>query len=643
MRPHARRGTALAALTLALTLPSGLSPAVAADDQLTIGHVQPDGDSLQILVSVPEGRDVESGTLEVTIGGVSTEASAESVGTSEEKVRRTTVLAIDTSNSMKRNGRFDAAKAAATTFLDSVPADVHVGIVTFDSDVETALSPGLDRDEARSVVDSLSLASETRLHDGVLSAVDVAGTEGQRSILVLSDGRDTSATPAAEAIAAITEAGVGIDVVALDQSGNALAPLEELADAGNGAVIPADPRSLTAAFDEEAASLSRQVLVTARIPDQVTAEEGTVTVSAGGARASSHVVIRDGSTVAATVPRTDSTDSGLRITEPVMYAGLALLGIGLVALLGGAVSGLTRKRPDPSAEARIAAYGVTGSPVAPAGPTPHRAHAGVDLAQAKDAAATVLRHNRGLEERIGQRLVAAGNALKPAEWLLLHGGITVAAGLVGALLGKGDLLVLLLFLVLGAVVPWLWLGRQRRRRLAAFNSQLADTLQLVSGSLSAGMSLAQSIDSVVKEGREPVAGEFRQALVQSRLGMPLVDALDEVATRTESKDFAWVVMAIRIQRQVGGNLTELLATVAATLREREYLRRQVSTLSAEGRLSAWILGALPVGMGLYMLFVRRDYIRPLYTEPLGILMLLAATALLSLGAFVMSRLVKVEV
>src|SRR5690606_34039233 len=134
-------------------------------------------------------------------------------------------------------------------------------------------------------------------------------------------------------------------------------------------------------------------------------------------------------------------------------------------------------------------------------------------------------------------LTAGGSALKPAEWLLIHGGIAITSGLVGALLGGGDIIFILIFLFLGGLLPWLWLGRKRKKRLEAFNSGLADTLQLVAGSLSAGMSLAQSIDTVVQEGNQPIAGEFNKALVDSRLGVPLVDALENVAVRTESQDF----------------------------------------------------------------------------------------------------------
>src|SRR5690606_36087803 len=116
----------------------------------------------------------------------------------------------------------------------------------------------------------------------------------------------------------------------------------------------------------------------------------------------------------------------------------------------------------------------------------------------------------------------------------------------------------------------------------------------------AGLSLAQSMDTVVREGGEPVSGEFKRVLVETRLGVPLEDALEGVAERFESKDFEWVVMAIRIQREVGGNLAELLDTVAATMREREYIRRQVNALAAEGNLSAGVLAVLPPAFLLYL-------------------------------------------
>jgi tight adherence protein B len=161
--------------------------------------------------------------------------------------------------------------------------------------------------------------------------------------------------------------------------------------------------------------------------------------------------------------------------------------------------------------------------------------------------------------------------------------------------------------------------------------------------LAAGLSLAQSVDTIVRDGTEPVAGEFRKVLVETRLGLSLETALQGVAERFQSKDFEWVVMAINIQRQVGGNLAELLDTVAGTIREREYMRRQVAALAAEGKLSAMVLGGLPPAFLLYLLVANHDYVWVLFTRPMGWAMLGLGAVILSVGVFWMSRVVKVEV
>jgi tight adherence protein B len=165
----------------------------------------------------------------------------------------------------------------------------------------------------------------------------------------------------------------------------------------------------------------------------------------------------------------------------------------------------------------------------------------------------------------------------------------------------------------------------------------------MAGSLSAGLSLAQSVDTVVREGNDPMAAEFRRSLMEARLGVEIEDALNGVAERMGSVDFEWVVMAIRIQRDVGGNLSELLNKVAETIREREYLERQVKTLSAEGRLSVWILGGLPPGFLAYLGLANPSYVTPLFTSPLGWVMLTVMGILLTAGIFWMKRVFKVEV
>ena len=207
----------------------------------------------------------------------------------------------------------------------------------------------------------------------------------------------------------------------------------------------------------------------------------------------------------------------------------------------------------------------------------------------------------------------------------------------------GSLLATIIGLVVGLVGPWIFLVVRQDRRESAFLSQLPDTLQMLAGSLQAGYSLPQALDTVVREGQPPMSVEFNRALVESRLGMPVEDALEGIGRRLSSQDFSWVVMAVRIQRDVGGNLAELLMTVADTLRERERLRRQVKVLSAEGRLSGWILGGLPVVFFVYLALANPTYLRPLWSTLLGGLMLGLALVLLAVGAFWLTRVIKVEV
>jgi tight adherence protein B len=227
--------------------------------------------------------------------------------------------------------------------------------------------------------------------------------------------------------------------------------------------------------------------------------------------------------------------------------------------------------------------------------------------------------------------------------MLIHIGVAVGAALMALLISGGRVLPTLMGLALGLGLPFGYLIAKESRRTSAFLAQLPDTLQLIAGSLSAGYSMPQAMDAVVREGSQPITGEFNRALVEARLGVPIEDALDGVAERMQSKDFSWVVMAIRIQREVGGNLAELLTTVAGTLRERERLRRQVKVLSAEGRLSAWILGLLPLAFAVYLVLAQPDYLQPLVTEPLGWALIALGITLLAVGALWMRKTVKVEV
>lgn len=646
----------LASLLLLLTvLGAGAAYAVPTPG-LAIDHVEPGDDTVRVLVSVPAGVEVDPATVTVSLDGQELAATAEQTDTGVS-VERTTVLAIDTSNSM-RGARFAAAKQAASAFLSTVPDDVRVGVVSYAGEVVVAQEPTLDRDATQAVLDGLTLSQGTLLYHGITAALEAAGTDGHRTVLVLSDGRDTSATTVEDAVASIGATDATVDVIALQQRPGAVAVLRSLAEAGNGEVLEAPtPASLTTFFAAASRDLARQVEVRATLPADAN-REGDLSVALAGpdgelnadafARVRTETAEAPAPAAAAPAPAPAPAPGGSPIPQPLMLGALVAVGVALAFLIYAAVAGGTEGRRREDLDDQIAAYGAEGTAATGADRTPARS-AAASLApanvfsHAKDATAQALAGNRTLEARIADRLEGAAVGLKPAEWVLLHGGIAVGAAMLGLLLGSGSPVLLVLFGVLGVILPWTYLGIRRSRRRKAFEAGLADTLQLMAGSLQAGLSLTQSVDTIVKEGAEPIAGEFRRVLVENRLGVNLEDALDEVAVRMESKDFAWVVMAVRIQREVGGNLAELLLTVAATLREREYLRRHVSALSAEGRLSAWILGGLPPGFLVYLVAVRGDYVRPLFTDPRGWVMLGLAAVLLGVGTFWMSRVIKVEV
>jgi Flp pilus assembly protein TadB len=247
------------------------------------------------------------------------------------------------------------------------------------------------------------------------------------------------------------------------------------------------------------------------------------------------------------------------------------------------------------------------------------------------------------QERLGRRLDLAGVTRKPGEWALF--GVLVGLAITAALSLVTS--YVLLGVLAGAVIGWLSmrmsLSVRILRRRSAFSDQLPDILQLIASTLQAGFSLPQAFDAVVREQGQPAAGEFSRALAEARFGARLEDGLEAVATRMDSDDLHWTVMAIRIQQGVGGNLAEVLLTISTTIRERAAMRRQVRALSAEGRLSAYILVALPLIVATWLFISSATYMRPLYTTTFGEVLLFLATGLIVIGALWMHRVIKVEV
>ncbi len=244
-------------------------------------------------------------------------------------------------------------------------------------------------------------------------------------------------------------------------------------------------------------------------------------------------------------------------------------------------------------------------------------------------------------EKVEQLLEQAKLPLRPAEFLVYAPLMAlIAAAFAWLLFGP----VVAVVVVVGLIAaPFIVLKRRSSARLKKFESQLPDTLNLLAGSMRAGFSFVQGLEAVAEEATEPTRSELQRAFTEARLGRPIEEALDDTAKRMESRDLEWAVMAIRIQREVGGNLAELLDTVSETMTHRERLRREIKSLTAEGRMSAIVLSIFPPAFALMLFMLQPGYMNLLFQETIGIIAVVGGAILSVIGWFWLSKIVKIEV
>jgi tight adherence protein B len=237
-----------------------------------------------------------------------------------------------------------------------------------------------------------------------------------------------------------------------------------------------------------------------------------------------------------------------------------------------------------------------------------------------------------------QTLERAGINMRPGEFLMICVAACFAAFAIGALLGGLLVAIILAAVVYGCARFSLTIFAERRR--AKFESQLEQTLPLMAGSLRAGFGIMQAFDAVARDSEAPTADEFRRLVMESRLGRDVSESLDALAERVKSEDFEFVVQAIEIHRQVGGDLAEVLDQVATTIRDRNRVRRQIETLTAEGRMSGGILFALPLVMFVVIQIINPRYMHELTSTTFGKGLLLAGGLLILVGGVWMRRLIR---
>lgn len=309
------------------------------------------------------------------------------------------------------------------------------------------------------------------------------------------------------------------------------------------------------------------------------------------------------------------------------------------ALAFARTAGILVGRAETSIERRLAGYepldGTGGD--APGG-----------LAAAPDTG--VVKHGVALATRIAER---AGQ-LTRTEHMLEQANLPIRAGELifytltfasFGFLGFSILLGPLAGVIVGAgvlVSPVLALRQRRAQRVRRFEEMLPSTLTLMASSMRAGFSLAQALDTVAAETQDPIKREMQRVATEVQMGRPIEDSLREVAERMESRDLAWTVMAIKIQREVGGNLASLLDTVAETMTKRERLRREVKALTAEGRLSAIVLSIFPPAMAGVLFLVQPTYIEKLFSNAIGVVAIGFAAGMSVLGWVWLQRIVDIK-
>ncbi|GAA4408547.1 hypothetical protein GCM10023168_26140 [Fodinibacter luteus] len=597
---------------------------------------------------------IDPASVVVTLGGRKVAASAKP-GAEQP---RSTMLVIDTSGSMGATG-MGTVRAAVREFLDTVPDEVKVGMVSFANTSGVDVPPTTDHAKVSRAVSALRSDGETALYAAIQDAVEGLGSEGERSIVLLSDGGDTvekdkGGTARAKqqrsaAIEALRKGKVRAEVVAFKSKEDEPATLRAFARAGGGSVANAEDRKAVAAsFAAAARALESQAMLDIKRPAGVNGKQDlVVTGTAGGQPFEAAASIDMGDTA----PVTSASPSPSAVAAPPpaeaaftafspsrLWPAVAIVTVGLFFLMVAFMGPVFRSRRKERVSA-IEAYGFgRGAALKSRPPTPS-----VISGQLVDLGDKVMA-GRESTPRTLQLIDRADLPWRAGEWFVLRLLAVVVGAVLGFLLLRSvPWLGLGLGLAFGLLAPTVMLRYLARRRARNFEATLPDVLMLVATSLSSGFSLLQALDGVAKDAPEPASKEFSRALAEARIGADVSDALDHMSDRMDSENMRWTTMAIRIQREVGGNLAETLRTTAATLREREMLRRQVRALSAEGRLSAWILIALPILMTLWMLYSNYDYVSLLWTTLLGILMSVAGILALIVGIFWMRRVVKIEV
>jgi tight adherence protein B len=250
--------------------------------------------------------------------------------------------------------------------------------------------------------------------------------------------------------------------------------------------------------------------------------------------------------------------------------------------------------------------------------------------------------DKRFEARVQRSLARADLKLRVSEYYYIRVGLAFGLFLVVGIF-RGFLPMGLVAGVIGYFLPRLWVGRRTGARLSAFNKQLPDTISLLSNSLRAGSSFLQSGELVSRESQPPISIEFGRVVREVNLGLGMEEALANMVRRIRSDDLDLMVTAINIQQQVGGNLAEILDTIAFTIRERVKIKGDINTLTAQGRYSGYLVAFLPIGIMITLNLINPEFMQPLFTELIGQILLVTGGIMMAIGFFAIRKITDIKV
>ncbi|TDB37675.1 MAG: VWA domain-containing protein [Actinobacteria bacterium] len=631
-----RLAVLLAALLIA-------APASARAADATLGVRLEDSSQLPAMtlsVTLPAqllGGTTGEPTFRITENGVEAKVISAEGATDAARAPVDVVLVLDTSGSMKGAPLTDAL-AAARAFVNAMGPEDRTAIVTFAFEPSVRSEFTSEQPRLLSALDGIQASGETAVHDALVRAAGlVAKNAGrQTAIVLLSDGGDTvSVTSFQSALGALKVSGAAVYAVTLRSKEWDPRALNSLASqTGGRAVTAADSAQLLSIYEALSEEIRTQYLVTYQSLRPNTKDlEVLVTASLDGATAVGDLIAPN--------PLYATAASGpvLKPVSPSVFARIAAIMLTFlsVTLFAWGVSLLLQRRSTGLDRLEFYDQTVDGAADRSASPgTPAALQA-----KMQDAVGYVA-GRWGFTRMMHSMLERAGWPIRPAEYIYLHLAGVLVVGLLGMLVSR-SLVVSLLLALVAVILPLLLLENRIEKRRAAFEEQLPEVLNLLAGSLRAGWGFLQAVGLVAEQMAQPASGEFGRAQTEARLGLPVEQALDHMAARIGSPDFTWTVSAIAIQREVGGNLAEVLDIVAATMRERSELKRHINSLTAEGRLSGTILIVLPFIELAAVLIVNPRYMKSMFTATFGWVLAIVGALMLVVGWFWLRRATKVEI